>query len=329
MAAAASAAAATHTGENMYSAIHFRAYYRKLKATCGSNKHACAVLNLKDPVTKFLLRNAGINDELKAKDQAAAAAAAEGVTPVRLIPTEKEVKEDPKKYLIGFLTTLEKRLTDAAAAEAAAADGADPADTTAVTPEMIDKLELKIKDWINGEAFIYNEVLKTIKNCQQMVIKVEDAGRAQLEKLETLHNLKAPEATETMIEIWNNFTIQQHETLGIFEDRFLELLGDMEKVKPDPIVKNTTEKRLKFISALEKGGRFIEELKTARRTKIKLPGLIKWLKELENTQSIQLYARHDISSSKSHNIPHAALQAVIQNIENYGKPYRPGNRDQV
>ena len=52
----------------------------------------CAVLNLnlKDPIIKFLLRNAEINTELKAKDQAAAAAAAEGVTLIRLIQRKEQ-----------------------------------------------------------------------------------------------------------------------------------------------------------------------------------------------------------------------------------------------
>ena len=57
---------------------------------------------------------------------------------------------------------------------------ADPVDTTAVTPDMIDTLELKIKDWINGESFIYNEVLETTKNCQQMVNKVEDVNTTEV-----------------------------------------------------------------------------------------------------------------------------------------------------
>ena len=109
MAAASSEAAA---GENLYSAINFRSYFRKLKAKCGAHKHACTVLHIMDPVTKFLLRKTAIKAELKSIDDAAAAAAGAGQVAAKLIPTEAQIKEDPQKHLLGFLKTLEKRTND-------------------------------------------------------------------------------------------------------------------------------------------------------------------------------------------------------------------------
>ena len=78
----------------MYSAVKFRPYMRRLKAACEAHPAANKVMNGRNPISKFIIRQRTIKTELKMQE----------------IPTKEQIFEDPKKYCTEFLETLEERL---------------------------------------------------------------------------------------------------------------------------------------------------------------------------------------------------------------------------
>ena len=291
-AAATGKSTSTHTPPLMYSAVRFKTYFRKLKAKCVAHKYASIVMTGNDPITKFLKRQTEIRTELQ--------------TANLKIPTKDEIRDDPRKETHDFVKILEERLEFGLAA----------GNNTTVTAEKTDKLEMEVNNWIVGEGYIYELATTTLERQPGLIVGTYGAGRLQLKKLEDKHNLKAPETTETMIEVWDSLKIYPHELLYNFNDRFDERIQDMKLATPDAIIKNTSEIRYKYVKALERGGRFMEDLKTARRVGTNMQDLRVWLSKRENTQSLQILERHGLKfTDKMHNIPQEALAAVISNIE--------------
>ena len=85
-----------------YSATRFKKFNRRLRSKCLANKYANHVLFGKDPVAKFLARNAAIKTELTTAGVA--------------VPTAENVKDDPRKYTKEFLEALEARIVHGATA---------------------------------------------------------------------------------------------------------------------------------------------------------------------------------------------------------------------
>ena len=78
----------------MYSAVKFRPYMRRLKAACEAHPAANKVMNGRNPISKFIIRQRTIKTELKVEE----------------ISTKEQIFEDPKKHCTEFLETLEDRL---------------------------------------------------------------------------------------------------------------------------------------------------------------------------------------------------------------------------
>ena len=70
-----------------------------------------------------------------------------------------------------------------------------------------------------------------------------------------------------MVVVWDTLAIEKSESVEDFQERWDEFLDDMKNAKPEPVIKNSLEKRLKYIQAFEKGGRFLDELKDFRKAK--------------------------------------------------------------
>ena len=285
---------------NKYSAVKFRGYFRRLKASCEANADANRVMNGIDPISRFLTRQRAMRSELTKEEK----------------PTKVQIFEDPKFHCTKFIGTLEDRLEQSLAAEDAvkeyqkiktkiastiiddAAGGATEAErqeivqlkeakrislehaeqkiekaqralekaATSITGDIIDKLEPQIQRWITGEACTCSQELHTLSEKTSLQVKTQGAGRLQLRTLEEKHNLKTPKSTNAMIYMWDNLCIDKNETVEDFRERWDELLTDVSQAKPDPIVRSAGEKRLKYLQAYERGKRFVEEHKEFKKS---------------------------------------------------------------
>ena len=323
----------------VYSAVQFRPYMRRLKAACEANPAANKVMNGRNPISKFILRQRTIKTELIREE----------------IPTKEQIFEDPKKYCTEFLETLEQHLEKHLNSQEAVANiksakaqlaqdivetkerldayptsGASEAEETAkridektltdqnerfanldqeltkkqaqlkrhhsdLTGDKIDELEKQVDKWITGEAYIYDLAIESLRKKTALIVKTQGAGRLQLRKLEEKHNLKTPKTTDTMVYIWNNFKIKKTETIEDFRERWDELLEDMTNAVPEPLRRTAGEKRLKYLQAFENGDRFLEEHKDFKKSKTSIEDMEDWFTTLENQQSLELLARHDMT----------------------------------
>ena len=105
---------------------------------------------------------------------------------------------------------------------------------TDITGDLIDKLDTDVQKWMNGEAFIYNLAIESLKKKTALQVKTQGAGRLQIKKLEEAHNRRTPKTTATMVHIWDHMQIQKSETIEDFRERWDELMDDMTNAKPDP-----------------------------------------------------------------------------------------------
>ena len=72
---------------------------------------------------------------------------------------------------------------------------------TDITGDMIDKLDTDVQKWMNGEAFIYNLAIKSLRNKTALQVKTQGAGRLQIKSLEESHNQRTPKTTAAMVPI--------------------------------------------------------------------------------------------------------------------------------
>ena len=330
---------------NKYSAVKFRQYFRRLKASCEANADANLVMNGIDPISKFLTRKRAIRAELTLAEK----------------PTKEQIFEDPKFHCTKFIGTLESKLEESLSAEdkvneykmikasiegtriddapntaseeekqevanlkearrisiedatkkLEAAEKAAEKFKTSITGEIIDKLEPQIHKWVTGEAYIYSQALHTLSEKTSLQIKTQGAGRLQLRTLERKHNLKTPKTTTAMIYIWDHLCIDKEETVEDFRERWDELLTDMSQAKPDPIIRSKGEKRLKYLEAFERGKRFVEEHKEFKKSNTEILDMEKWFTTLENRESLELLTRHGMNTDGIVHMPKAEIYNFI------------------
>ena len=125
--------------------------------------------------------------------------------------------------------------------------------------------------------------------------------------------MHTPRVTEAMTKVWDELQVGPSESVGQFRERWDELLDDLTKAKPEAISKNDTEKRLKYIQAWERAGRFTGDLKEFRRKKTPITEVEEWFTEVENLPAIQLLTRHGMTHK---GICELAPEADIFNLEN-------------
>ena len=106
-----------------------------------------------------------------------------------------------------------------------------------------------------------------------------------------------------MVVIWDSLAIDKSESVEDFRQRWDEFLEDMENAMPEPVVKNSLEKRLKYLQAFERGGRFLDERKDFRKAKTSIEDMEQWFLELENEPSIELLSRHGVNTGGLVNSP--------------------------
>ena len=324
---------------------------RRLKAACEAYPSANKVMNGRNPISKFIVRQRTIKTELTGEQ----------------IPSKEQIFQDPKMHCTKFLETLEERLENHMDARKATisigmakgqlekdiidtekrindvpASGATEAQKEAekidremlrdqkarlanlaeefvkkerlqkerhsdLTGDIIDELETQIDRWVTGEAYIYDLAIESLKKKTALIVKTQGAGRLQLRKLEEKHNLKTPKTTDTMVYIWSNLKIKKTETVEDFRERWDELLEDMNDAVPEPLRRTTGEKRLKYLQAFENGSRFLEEHKEFKKSKTSIEDMEDWFTTLENQQSLELLARHDMSHEGIVNMPEGEI----------------------
>ena len=324
---------------------------RRLKAACEAYPSANKVMNGRNPISKFIVRQRTIKTELTGEQ----------------IPSKEQIFKDPKMHCTKFLETLEERLENHMDAREATisigmakgqlekdiidtekrindvpASGATEAQKEAekidremlrdqkarlanlaeefvkkerlqkerhsdLTGDIIDELETQIDRWVTGEAYIYDLAIESLKKKTALIVKTQGAGRLQLRKLEEKHNLKTPKTTDTMVYIWSNLKIKKTETVEDFRERWDELLEDMNDAVPEPLRRTTGEKRLKYLQAFENGSRFLEEHKEFKKSKTSIEDMEDWFTTLENQQSLELLARHDMSHEGIVNMPEGEI----------------------
>ena len=130
-----------------------------------------------------------------------------------------------------------------------------------LTGKLLDDLEVVLDNWTNGEGYIYRLAVESLRHKPSLIVKVVGAGRLQIHKLREKHNTKTAKTTETMVVVWDSLAIDKSESVEDFRERWDEFLDDMKHAQPEPVIKNSLEKRLKYIQAFERGGRFVAELK--------------------------------------------------------------------
>ena len=160
---------------------------------------------------------------------------------------------------------------------------------------------------MNGEAYIYNLAIKSLRKKTSLQIKTQGAGRKQIKHLETVHNKRTPQSTQTMLMIWDNLQILKTETIADFRERWDELLEDMKNAEPDPLNRTDGEKRIKYLEAFEKGKRFVEEHKDFKKAHTEIEDMEKWFTQLENKGSLELLTRHSMNTEGIVNMPSAEI----------------------
>ena len=191
-----------------------------------------------------------------------------------------------------------------------------------LTTKLVDDLEIALDNWTNGEGYIYRLAVDSLRHKPSLIVKTVGAGRLQLKRLTDKHNTKTAKTTETMVVIWDSLAIDKSESVEDFRQRWDEFLEDLENAMPEPVIKNSLEKRLKYLQAFEKGGRFLDELKDFRKAKTSIEDMESWFLELENEPSIELLSRHGVNTGGLVHSP--ALEHA--SVHNYaGSPVNKGN----
>ena len=191
-----------------------------------------------------------------------------------------------------------------------------------LTAKLVDDLEIALDNWTNGEGYIYRLAVDSLRHKPSLIVKTVGAGRLQLKRLTDKHNTKTAKTTETMVLIWDSLAIDKSESIEDFRQRWDEFLEDLENAMPEPVIKNSLEKRLKYLQAFEKGGRFLDELKDFRKAKTSIEDMESWFLELENEPSIELLSRHGVNTGGLVNSP-ALNHASVGNYS--GVPNDKGN----
>ena len=246
----------------IYHASQHSTFLRRAKARFQSHKEANKVLSARqDPITKFIKRHTPVKEELEG-----------GGEYKKDMYTPEHVKTDPRAKTKAFLEELEKRLDK---------------EGTTVTHGMIDILEEEINNWTNGEAYIYKILTDALEESKPgAIVETEGAGRTQLEKIEKLYDKAAPRTSDTMIQIWANLAMGPKESVLSFKSRFDRLLKDMGKAQPEALVRSKNEQRLNFLNSLQRGGRFLDEIKDFKKNRTSITAMVEWCTSLEARGSI-------------------------------------------
>ena len=304
-------------------------------------------MNGRDPITKFLTRQRGIKSELSAAKRPSKSQIFED--PKKYCNNFMQTLEDRLEESIAAqeaLTELEEQLADItsdtedddADGEEAAADAEarnartaerqrlnelleaarDVFDScrTDITGDIIDKLDKDVQKWMNGEAYIYNLAIESLKKKTALQVKTLGAGRLQIKKLEESHNRRTPKTTATMVHIWDHMQILKTETIEDFRERWDELMNDMQNAKPDPLVRTKGEKRIKYLEAFEKGRRFVEEHKEFKKSRTEIVDMESWFTTLENKGSLELLTRHSMNTAGFINMPSAEIYVYESSRKN-------------
>ena len=254
----------------IYDVRNHRAFIRKAEAKFMAHKEANAVMGGKDPIMKFLRRQTAIKTELT------------GDAAVTL-PTKATIKGAPVETCKKFIEVLETRLDGKAN------------NNTVLTPALIDTLEEEIKAWNVGEGYIYKVLIDAIDKKPGLVCQVQGAGRTQLDKIKESYKNQAKKTSGTLIYCWNNIKMQSKEMVADYHSRFDNLVKEMKEAKPEPLLRTKGEKRLNFIAGLERGGRFLGELKDFRKNDETIENMIAWLTSIEHAAAEDLLNEHGLT----------------------------------